>query len=169
MGNHYLKYWRWQTIQRRLDDENRWLTHASSKQYSRVNLGDVVWMVCIEPSAGALHLAGRLEIGWIGSRSAAQALLKRDDLPDYAIHVIARAMIEQQTPGEPFRLINLGFTALQLRFISPTGRDRLSLYETRIHPSQLQAMRHLTPASAVLLDSIWRMDARSPSLPRVVP
>ena len=163
MPQHFLKYWRWQSILDQLNGKAPYATHAASEQYARIKLGDVIWFVCVEPESGSMYLAGRLNVGWIGSRAKAARLLQRKDLPEYSVHIIAQDRIDGKKHGQRFRLIDLDIIALQLRFISSTGRDRLSYYDTRVHPTQLQAMRRLTPASAILLESIWALAQPSPA------
>ena len=60
------------------------------------------------------------------------------------------------------KFLDISGRAAELRFISPTGKDRLDVADGRVNPQQFQAMRKLTDASAALLRKIW--DSAGPGL-----
>ena len=58
--------------------------------------------------------------------------------------------------GEFAKFLDISSHAAQLRFISSTGKDRLSVTDGQIFdPQQLRAMRKLSDDSAMLLREIW--------------
>lgn len=152
---HFLKYWKWPTVQPRYDEAVPTLRHMGSRQFRRVAPGDVIWMVTVQPGTDILFLVGKLTVGWIGDRDTAAQRLGNPRLWDAPLHVIAREVSEGWGQGEPFKEISLRAVAGDLRFISPGGRDRLRSSGGRVHPTQLQTMRQLSGESAQLLTRLW--------------
>ena len=65
--------------------------------------------------------------------------------------------------GKFAKFLDISSRAAQLRFVSSTGKDRLSVTNRRIdNPQQLRAMRELSDDSAMLLHKIW--DEAEPGL-----
>jgi hypothetical protein len=152
---HFLKYWKWPTVQPRYDEAVPTLRNMGSRQFSRVAPGDVIWMVTVQPVTDILFLVGKLTVGWVGDRDTAAQLLGNPRLWDAPFHVIAREVCEGSGQGEPFKEISLRAVAADLRFISPGGRDRLRTIGGRVHPTQLQTMRQLSAESAQRLTELW--------------
>jgi len=152
---HFIKYWKWPTVQPRYDEAVPTLRHMGSRQFSRVAPGDVIWMVTVQPGTDLLFLVGKLAVGWLGDRDEAAQRLGNPRLWNAPFHVIAQEVIEGRGPGEPFKEINLREVAEDLRFVSPSGKDRLRAAGGRVHPTQLQTMRRLTSESAQRLTQLW--------------
>lgn len=157
---HFIKYWKWPTVQPRYDEAVPTLRHIGSRQLARAAPGDVIWMVTVQPATGILFLAGKLAIGWLGDAESARRWLGVSQLWGGPYHAVARDVVEGRGPGEPFKEISLRAIADGLRFVSPSGRDRLRVTSGRVHPAQLQTMRQLTVASARRLARAW--DAAPP-------
>ena len=151
----FIKYWKWPTVQPRYDEPVPTLRHMGSRQLSRAAPGDVIWMVTVQPGTDLLFLVGKLTVGWIGDRDAAAQRLGNPRLWDAPFHVIAQEVIDRRGQGEPFKEISLRQVAGDLRFISPSGKDRLRAAGGRVHPTQLQTMRRLTNESARRLTQLW--------------
>lgn len=152
---HFIKYWKWPTVQPRYDEAVPTLRHMGSRQFSRVAPGDVIWMITVQPGTDFLFVVGKLTVGWIGDRDAARQRLGKPRLWDAPFHVIAQEVVEGRGQGEPFKEISLQQVASDLRFISPSRKDRLRTVGGRVHPTQLQTMRRLTDESAQLLTRLW--------------
>lgn len=152
---HFLKYWKWPTVQPRYDTANPTLRHMGSRQFSRAAPGDVIWMITVQPGTDILFLVGKLTVGWLGDRDTAAQRLGNPRLWDAPFHVIAREVDEGRDQGEPFKEISLRAVVDDLRFVSPSGKDRLRTIDGRVHPTQLQTMRQLTRESAQLLVRLW--------------
>jgi len=152
---HFIKYWKWPTVQPRYDEPVPTLRHMGSRQFSRVAPGDVIWMITVQPGTDLLFLVGKLTVGWIGDRDAAAQRLGNPQLWDAPFHVIAQEVVAGRGQGEPFKEISLRQVAAELRFVSPSGKDRLRTAGGRVYPAQLQTMRRLTDASAQLLGRLW--------------
>jgi len=153
---HFMKYWKWPTVQPRYEEIIPTLRHMGSRQFSRAAPGDVIWMVTVQPVTDVLFLVGKLTVGWLGDRDEAMQRLSVPWLWDAPLHVIAREVMEGSGHGEPFKEISLRDVCAGLRFISPGGKDRLRTTGGRVHPTQLQTMRQLTGASARLLEQLWQ-------------
>lgn len=152
---HFIKYWKWPTVQPRYDEALPTLRHMGSRQFSRAAPGDVIWMITVQPGTDILFAVGKLTVGWLGDRETAMQLLGVSRLWDAPFHVIAQEIVAGTGTGEPFKEISLRAIAGKLRFVSPAGRDRLRTIGGRVHPTQLQTMRQLTTESAQRLERIW--------------
>jgi hypothetical protein len=152
---HFIKYWKWPTVQPRYDEPLPTLRHMGSRQFSRVAPGDVIWMITVQPGTDILFVVGKLTIGWLGDRETAMRILGVTRLWDAPFHVIAQEIVAGTGTGEPFKEISLREIAAKLRFVSPAGRDRLRTVGGCVHPTQLQTMRQLTDESARLLARAW--------------
>ena len=153
MPDHYLMYWRFETIEDYSDDGlEGLLDHAASSQFGRVGVGDVLWIVTTPPQTRRLLLFGRMSIGWLGRQDEAAQILDTDpeSLWQAEWHVIA-----PEGSAEEYGLADISGIAAELRFVSPTGRDRLEVDSQGVNPQQLQTLRQLAPSSVVLLDEIW--------------
>ena len=153
MPNHYLMYWRFDTVENYLNNNPEgFLDHAASSQLGRVRIGDVLWIVTKPRRSGPLLLFGRLLIGWLGRLG--EAALKLDTDPE-SLWSAEWHVIAPDNFGEEFGLTDISGIAAELRFISPSARDRLAIDNQGVDPRQLQTLRQLTPSSAYLLDEIW--------------
>lgn len=152
---HFIKYWKWPTVQPRYDEALPTLRHMGSRQFSRAAPGDVIWMITVQPGTDLLFVVGKLTVGWLGDREAAMHILGVSRLWDAPFHVIAQEIVAGTGTGEPFKEISLREVAGELRFVSPAGRDRLQTIGGRVYPMQLQTMRQLTTESARQLEQIW--------------
>jgi hypothetical protein len=143
----YLSYWKPSTVRDALERSASLLSHAASGQYNRVEEGDTVWIVTTW-SGGFLVLLGPIAVWKRTDHVTAASLLGTDDLWDAPFHIIA-------PPGREavLREVDIGDLAPRLRFES--DRDRLNVQDPVRIGSQLQAMRRLNPASAVLLRERW--------------
>ena len=149
MSRHFLKYWLYSTVEAELASEDPLLDFSASDQYNRVSAEDTIWFVTAMPRNMRLFLFGRMHVGWTGRREDAARLLGRsvDELWDASYCVIP-----YPHSAEMYDLIDITGIADDLRFISPTGKDRLPAQN---HAQALQAMRVLTPESVALLDDAW--------------
>lgn len=148
MSKHYLQYWRAAQVIRERQSPNPFVEHSGSEQLYKVNPNDTVWIVTV--MNGELLLLGKIQVGAIVGQKEAEELLGTDNLWEATYHIIAKRGM-----AEPMRDINLMDIASQLRFNSPTGRDRLSISRGRADGKQLQAMRQLTAESVGLLEAKW--------------
>jgi hypothetical protein len=144
----FLMYWRPETADDALSNEDLLLNHSASGQYHRLGPDDTLWIVTAWPG-GILTLIGRLVVGVVTDQETAAKLLGTDDLWEAAYHVVAAA-----GTAEPMREVDLSDLASQLRFVG--SRDRLTVVDGRVNANQLQTMRRLTPESVRLLESRWR-------------
>lgn len=157
-------YWRWDSIRETtrqnvelvlsddvpISDDDFIVRYAAGDQLRKVEVGDILWIVSVEPESGDLVLFGRIQVGWCGEVTDATRILGRDDLWEAGWSVIAKEGTE-----EHFELIPLLNEAAQLRFVSKTGQDHLTIKNGRVSPQQLQTVRLLTKESADLLEAIW--------------
>lgn len=160
MSRHYLVYWRWDTIQYHvalffsdddsIPDDDFIVNFAIGDQLRKVNIGDVLWIMSVEPESGDLVLFGKIQVGWCGETAELARRLERDNLWEAGWSVEA-----QKGTEEHFELIPLLAEVSNLRFESQTGRDRLTLKDGRVSPQQLQTVRLLTKESSDTLNAIW--------------
>lgn len=156
MPRHYLKYLPWKSLRRWIELNKGVELYAASEQFRHVELGDVIWGVTIPPVTSAqelsraLHLCGRMEVSTL---TEDRALVER--LAGYAdVWAASRYALPLLGRAEPYVQIDISDLAPQLRF---AGRaDRLSIEDGLVGAQQLQTMRRLTPASAVLLAERWK-------------
>lgn len=146
MPQHFLNYWRWDTVQAEFASDEE-VDHAASEQFSKIEIGDILWIVTVH--SGQLFLVGRLQVGWRGGLEEAKQRLNTENIWQSNWHVIA-----QQGTKEPYKLINLSSFAPQLRFQS-NASDRLTIKSGSIDSMQLRTIRLLTEESSRLLDTIW--------------
>lgn len=157
MPKHYLKYLPWKSLRRWIELNKGVEPYAASEQFRHVELGDVIWGVTIPPvasaeeSSGAVHLCGKIQVNTLTEdRTLVERLAGYADVwpaSRYALSLLGRA--------EPYVQIDISDLAPQLRF---EGRvDRLTIESGLVGAQQLQAMRRLTPASAVLLEERWTL------------
>ncbi len=148
MPKHFFQYWKPKQVDLNLEVDPT-LRHTGSEQLYRVSKGDFILIVTVRPK-GRLSLVGRMHVGKVTNQEEAG---KRFGPNVYkaSYHAIAKDGTE-----EPLREIDITDIATRLRFISTAKRDRLTVENGRIDGKQLQAMRELTPDSALLLESTWR-------------
>lgn len=153
MAAQFINYWTPDTAARELErvDADPYANHAASGQFGRVHPGDVLWIVTAWPG-GHLALLARVPVGAVTDPAGAAVLLGKDPGALYPapFHVVA-----PDGAAEPMRNIDLSDVVADLRFESANDRLRVS-GNGRIDPSQLQTMRRLTPATAELLEAVWR-------------
>jgi hypothetical protein len=149
MKKHFLKYWLYSAVERQMASPHRLINYTASDQYHRVEVGDHLWFVTMPPRTQMLLLFGGMTIGWIGSRAeAAQQLESRPEaLRSANIH----ALSDPET-AEPYEVIDITEIAMDLRFDSALGKDRLP---ARSWPQALQTMRLLTSETAMLMREVW--------------
>lgn len=152
MSKQFLVYWNWKD-----NDLDHWegaISHAGSDQFHRVSAGDWLWFVGVPPdstrhSSGSLILLGRMRVAEVLPRDEARRRLGTDDIWQHAkLHALA----------DPYsvagaRMIDITHLATSLRFQSEN--DRFAVVDGRINPQQLQSMRHLTPESVEMLQTVW--------------
>jgi hypothetical protein len=147
---YFLQYW----LFRQLDTElacKAPLVHSGSNQFDRVLPGDVVWIVSVRQK-GEMRLVGPILVDRVVDQ---QEAIRRfgSSVWNASYHIIARDGTETQIREKSLKEI-----ASQLRFISPSGRDRLTVINGRVDGKELQRLRRLTTNSADLLHSIWSDD-----------
>lgn len=146
MTKHFLQYWKPEQVDYNFEVDPT-LNHTASGQFHRVSEGDVIWIITIRPH-GRLSLVGRIEVGKVTGQAEAERLI---GMPLYkaAYHAIAKdGTVEVQSETD---IKNL---AVRLRFAS--AKDRLTVVSGQVDGKQLQAIRELTPDSALLLEETWR-------------
>jgi hypothetical protein len=146
--NHFLVYWTAATADANLS-RGGMLTHAASEQFSRVNPGDVVWIVTCRRRH--LYLLVRIMVGEVTDQRGAEAALKSRELWKASFHVLAAAGTEL-----PMMDLNISHLAAALRFDSPMRSDRLNVHDGEVNAQQLQTMRRLTADTAELLEGVLR-------------
>lgn len=145
MATDFLAYWKPGTV----DAEKLTgpVDHAGSAQFGRVKPGDTVWMVTTRD--GRLFLVTSIAVGHVTSREGAAELLgtSASNLWDAEHHIVAAKGTSREIAE-----FDIQHIAAQLRFVSSSGHDRLTIGEDGIvYAQQLQTMRVLSPASAQLL------------------
>jgi hypothetical protein len=149
MQKHFLKYWLYSAIERQMAVPHGLINYSASDQYHRLDVGDHLWAVTMPPKSQTLLLFGGMTIGWIGDRDEAARRLGThpDALRRPNIHVLA-----DPASVEPYELIDITEIALDLRFDSALGNDRLP---DRNWPQALQTMRRLSAETVSLLREVW--------------
>jgi hypothetical protein len=141
MGTHYL--YPWDT-----PGEDKF-DHACSGMLSNVKPGDTLWIV-FNKQVGELLLIGKLEVGLVTTNvNEVKGLTGREQPFREASHYVVARVNTDVTP----KSINISEVAEELRFES--DRDRLTVENGKIAQGQLRQKRHLTRASAALLEKIW--------------
>jgi len=144
MGRDFLTFWRVETLDAALQARES-IRYAASNQYSRVRVGDTVWLVSVR--SGQLRLIGRVAVGHETDRDGAARALGTDQLWDADHYILP-------TPDSICRVaeIDIHHLAPELRFRSAGVSDRLALDEDgAVNGQQLQAMRVLAGDSPRLL------------------
>jgi ADP-ribosylglycohydrolase/Flp pilus assembly protein TadD/protein-tyrosine phosphatase/DNA-binding Xre family transcriptional regulator len=149
---HFLLYWREENVVAH-EASGYPLDVVSSRQLRRAKAGDTLWLATID-QAGELILAGRLRIGEIVDYQTAIRRLNDTSLWDGGFFALPR-----ENEAEVLRRINLGETALDLRF-SNSESDRFILKNGKINAQQLQTMRELTKDSAEMIARIWETEGK---------
>ena len=146
MSKHFLQYWKPEQVDLNFEVDPV-INHTASGQFYRVSEGDVIWIITIRPQ-GRLSLVGRLEVSKVTRQAEAERLI---GMPLYkaAYHAIAKdGTVEVQSETD------ISGLAARLRFES--AKDRLTVINGHVDGKQLQAIRELTPESALLLEETWR-------------
>lgn len=138
---NFLNYWK-----NGLNTGVQKLNHSASAQYSRVEVGDVLWIVTLRNYR--LTLLGPLLIHEIAGLREAQRKLGRKDLYPARLHALAAL-----GSAERRRDIDIHDLSADLRFESE--RDHLVLHHGRIDGKQIQTLRQLTEDSTHLLAQRW--------------
>ena len=124
------------------------LRHSASSQFGRVQIGDTLWIVAVNPD-GVLFLVGRLLVGDVLDDPTAVERFG-NDIYEADLHVESKPGAEELPC-----LVNLMDIAGKLRFESKGGNDRLHLVEGRVDARQLQVLRQLNAESVRLLEHEW--------------
>jgi hypothetical protein len=144
MSRDFLAFWRLETLDAALQAHGL-INYAASNQYSRVKVGDTVWLVSVR--SGRLRLIGRVVVGQVTDRDGAARLLGTDRLWA-ADHYILPATADIR----PVVDIDIHHLVPELRFRSAGGSDRLVQDEDgAVSGQQLQALRVLAGDSPRLL------------------
>jgi hypothetical protein len=146
MSHSFLQYWKSAQVKYELS-VGRALKHSGSGQLNKVKTGDTVWIVTVMPP-GELFTVGRIKVSDVFGYTEAKRRFT-DNVWKAKYHIAAEPGTE-----ENLRLLNLMRIAGELRFQSPTN-DRLIISRGHVKAQQLQAMRKLSPASALLLEAEW--------------
>ena len=149
MNKDFLAYWKPSAVdaQVKVGGVQR---YAASSQYRRVAPGDTVWIVTVRD--GRLHLVTRILVEQVTDRVVAAAALgvPAEDLWDAKCHIVAESSTAVKVLDRDIHDL-----ALELRFISSSGNDRLTLKENgKLTGQQFQALRQLTSESALRLASV---------------
>lgn len=125
------------------------LRHVASDQLSRVNIDDVIWVVSV--IQGRLHTLGRIRVlcPFI-TRKQARAKL------GYEPYESKRHLVIPEDNAEVHRLTDISGLAKQIRFDSPSNRDRLTVKGRKVNGQQLQTMRKLQPKTVRRLEDFLR-------------
>lgn len=147
MANQFLQYWEPKQIDNEFAVEEV-LVHSGSDQFRRMKVqpGDTVWIVTVR-RPGELVTIGRIQIGDVVDYNEAVKRIGQN-VWEARDHIIAEVGTEEE-----LRELNLMDIASQLRFQSK--RDHLTISNGRMTAQQLQTIRKLTAASAMLLSSKW--------------
>jgi len=148
MSQHWLSFWYTDGAEATLR-EGLPLRHIASRQLHKVDAGDVLWIVSVVD--GNLIVYNRFAVDRQVSFEEACRIARRNDINADPDHAFA-----PKGAAEPLRRVSAQSLAPQLRFISPTGKDRLSLKKGRVNPLQLRTLRRLTEPSAEALEILWR-------------
>ena len=146
---HYLQYWKPESAAVSFSRSARKLRYAASNQYKSVQKGDVLWIVTANDDKH-LVLIGRILVDEVAGRSRASALLGTSDLYPKEYYAIA-----DQSRAEPMRRIDLTPIVRDLEFKSKRVRLEVGI-NGDVKAQQLQSIRKLSPASARLIESLWR-------------
>jgi hypothetical protein len=148
-------YWVYETARREQLGEP--MNHAAgSFEYRGVGKGAVVYV--FTGNAGRLILMGKMEVGDIlHSDAAVKRLLGFEPWPAPE-HLIASACTPVQREPLPVAV------GKALRFVSPSGKDRLVFDDAgKLDLQQMRGARRLQPKSAEALDAL--LPPLSPYLP----
>lgn len=140
MADH-LTYWRPKTVE---DELGRPISHAGSEQFGGVEVGDTLWFVSMLDQR--LHLIGSLSVSRVMSQTEAVLEFGHENVWKARYHVVAMPGTEVVA-----RAHDISGIASELRFEG--GVDRLP---AGFSGQSLQAMRRLTPESAILLQNALR-------------
>lgn len=142
MGNDFLAFWRLDTLDAALRG-GKMLDYAASNQYSRVKVGDTVWVVSVR--AGRLRLVGRVAVGQVTDRETAARVVGSAGLWQADHYILP-------VPGtvRPVADIDIHHLVSELQFAGASGRLTPD-EEGAVNGQQLQAMRRLAGNSPQLL------------------
>jgi hypothetical protein len=145
----FLAYWKPSTVEAQVAAGGP-QNHAASAQYARASVGDTVWLVTVR--SGCLWLVTRIVVGHVTGQAGAAGLLgvPAEDLWEAEYHIVSAAGMAREIAER-----NIQHLAPQLRFVSSSGNDRLTIGEDgAVNAQQLQTMRVLSPASVALLAAV---------------
>ncbi len=154
MAQDFLAYWKPSTVDRELKSGDPG-NHAASNQYKRIEKRDTVWFVTVRD--GKLRLITRIIVAdRIGQAKAAKRLGQMPSALWKSDHHIVADEGTEIKPAET----DIHKVASSLRFVSSTGRDRLTITtKGTVSAQQLQTMRRLAPASVAILAKLINGDA----------
>lgn len=143
---HYTTYWKDDQVTRNVGTP---LTYAASEQFSKVQKGDVVWIVNIQKGTGAFRLIGKIAIDAVLDDTGMRRRYPGESFYDASLFACAPKGKE-----ELGRVIPIDFYATQIRFEGPS--PTLELRDGKVYPQQVRSLRTLTAESAELFEDIWR-------------
>ena len=145
-----LLYWKQQIADDILSRE-RLLNHAASDQLWRASRGDNIWIVTVRD--GELFLLSKLYVDEITDRTGAVKRLGADGIWGNMKHYAIAAPDKM----EPLKDVSITNIADKLRFkTTNVKRTKLDLRDgDKVNAQQLQTMRILDEASALLIEQVW--------------
>jgi hypothetical protein len=141
--NQYLQYWKSDDfIGNKFDP----IIHSASNQFKKLLPDDVLWIVTLRDRQ--VFLIGRLHVGEVLNRSQFESRYQ-DAYPKEYFAVAKEGTVEREN------WVNLEDEIDDIRFSSPTGRDRLIRKNGIVNGKQLQTLRLLNHDSINLLETKW--------------
>ena len=148
---HFTTYWKDDQVIANLGEL---VDYAASEQFSKVQKGDVVWIVNIQSGTGAFRLIGKIVVDAVLDQGGMKRRYPSTPLYDASLYVCAPKGKEERACSIP-----IDYYAKDIRFEgeSPT----LELRNGKVYVQQVRSLRTLTPDSADLFEDIW-LDYQGP-------
>lgn len=142
---HFTTYWKDDQVSANLGEP---INYAASEQFSKVQVGDVVWIVNIQTGTGAFRLIGKIVVDAVLDEAGMERRYPGESLYDASL--FACAVKGQEERG---RTIPIDSHATEIRFegASPT----LELRNGKVYAQQVRRLRTLTSDTASLFEEIW--------------
>jgi hypothetical protein len=144
---HWLQYWKPFQIKDAVTES--WpLYFSAGDQLQKVNHGDIVWIISVEPP-GKLITLGPINVRAKLNRQQAKEIIGPDIWP------AAWYIFDYSEDIHGAKYVDLSPVISKLRFISEDS-PQLVLKQGKVSGKQFQSMRKLDPASAKLITQLWQ-------------
>jgi 5-methylcytosine-specific restriction enzyme A len=130
------------------------ISYAASEQFSRVQVGDVVWIVNIQTGTGAFRLIGKVAVAAVLDEAGMKRRYPSDSLYEASHYICAAEGREEFACAIP-----IDSYATEIRFEGPS--PMLELRSGKVYAQQVRSLRTLKPESASLMEDIW-LDYKGP-------